>query len=125
QVEVDLPLDALNGALVEPLGAGHADVVDQHVQAPVGVFDQVEQRVHLVADQQVAADPEVPAPWQVGHDLLGALPVDVDDDDDRAARGEATAHRAADAARATGDEHDLACEVVGHDAAFRPRAART
>ena len=101
----------MTAALVARPGGSDEDVeaaVLEH-RAPRHLDDCLLAR-HVDVDGECAAKP-VRGNDLLGH-LLGAVEVEIGDDDVRAARGEARAGGAADAARSAGDQRDPAGELA-------------
>ena len=116
QIEVELAGDALR-ALLGQRGHGHdPGVVDEHVERPEALLDLVEERDQGRVVGDVDPEPE-PAGAERGSRTLRQLAIQVAYRDARALARQRLGDRAADAAAASGDCHDLAGQrawLLGH-----------
>jgi hypothetical protein len=86
-------------------GIDIAGVVDQHVDAPVLLFDAIEHGIYLCLIGDIGSHPEIGIGF--GGGVFGAPGVEIVEHDQRTLLGEARGDRKSDAVPAARDEHDL------------------
>ena len=106
--------DQVEGRLVDlqhvAVPVGVAGVVDHDVDAAEGVLGRIDHLVDLGADRDVGGDRDGRLADLAG-DALGALGVEIGDDDLRALFGETLRHAFAEPRRRAGDDGDLAFQT--------------